>query len=49
MEGEIEASGLPVDLIIKECCLRGWASFKVSWLEKNPIANPAADRFAGDL
>jgi uncharacterized protein YdaU (DUF1376 family) len=49
IQGEIEASGLPVDVVIKECCLRGWAAFKVNWLKENPISTPSATRFAGDI
>jgi uncharacterized protein YdaU (DUF1376 family) len=49
IQGEIEASGFPVDVVIKECCLRGWAAFKVSWLKENPISTPSATRFAGDI
>ena len=49
MQDEIEASGFPVEVVIKECCLRGWAAFKVNWLKDNPITAPSAARFAGDL
>ena len=49
MLGEIEAAGLTVDVAIKECCLRGWASFKANWLKDNPITAPSATRFAGDV
>jgi uncharacterized protein YdaU (DUF1376 family) len=49
MRGEIETAGLTVDVVIKECCLRGWASFKANWLKDNPITTAPADRFAGDI
>jgi len=49
IQGEIDASGFPVDVVIKECCLRGWAAFKVSWLKDNPITAAPAARFAGDI
>jgi uncharacterized protein YdaU (DUF1376 family) len=46
---EIEKSGHTVDVVIKECCLRGWAAFKVSWLKENPISATPAQAFAGDI
>jgi uncharacterized protein YdaU (DUF1376 family) len=49
MLGEIETARLTVDVVIKECCLRGWASFKANWLKDNPITTAPADRFAGDI
>jgi len=49
MLGEIETAGLTVDVVIKECCLRGWASFKANWLKDNPITVAPSIRFAGDI
>ena len=46
---EIEKSGHSVDVAIKECCLRGWAAFKASWLKENPISETPAQAFAGDI
>jgi uncharacterized protein YdaU (DUF1376 family) len=46
---EIEKSGHTVDVVIKECCLRGWAAFKVAWLKENPISATPAQAFAGDI
>jgi len=46
---EIEKSGHSVDVVIKECCLRGWAAFKVAWLKENPISATPAQAFAGDI
>lgn len=46
---EIDKSGHTVDVVIKECCLRGWAAFKVSWLKENPISQTPAQAFAGDI
>ena len=46
---EIEKSGHTVDVVIKECCLRGWAAFKVAWLKENPISTTPAQAFAGDI
>jgi len=46
---EIEKSGHTVDVVIKECCLRGWAAFKVAWLKENPISSTPAQAFAGDI
>jgi uncharacterized protein YdaU (DUF1376 family) len=46
---EIEKSGHSVDVVIKECCLRGWAAFKVAWLKENPISVTPAQAFAGDI
>ena len=49
MLGEIEVAGLTVDVAIKECCLRGWASFKANWLKDNPITTAPTTRFVGDI
>jgi len=46
---EIDKSGHTVDVVIKECCLRGWAAFKVAWLKENPISATPAQAFAGDI
>jgi uncharacterized protein YdaU (DUF1376 family) len=46
---EAELAGFPLDVVIRECCLRGWGAFKASWLKENPISTPSADRFAGDI
>ena len=46
---EIDKSGLSVDVVIKECCLRGWAAFKVAWLKENPISISPSQAFAGDI
>jgi uncharacterized protein YdaU (DUF1376 family) len=46
---EIDKSGLAVDVVIKECCLRGWAAFKVAWLKENPISISPSQAFAGDI
>ena len=34
LEAEAEKAGLPMDAVIKECCLRGWGAFKASWWQK---------------
>jgi uncharacterized protein YdaU (DUF1376 family) len=46
---EADLASLPLDVVIKECCLRGWGAFKANWLKENPISVPPADRFAGDI
>jgi uncharacterized protein YdaU (DUF1376 family) len=46
---EIDKSGFAVDVVIKECCLRGWAAFKVAWLKENPISISPSQAFAGDI
>jgi uncharacterized protein YdaU (DUF1376 family) len=46
---EIDKSGFSVDVVIKECCLRGWAAFKVAWLKENPISISPSQAFAGDI
>lgn len=34
MQQEAEKAGLPMDTVIRECCLRGWGAFKASWWQK---------------
>ena len=46
---EIDKSGFSVDVVIKECCLRGWGAFKVAWLKDNPISISPSQAFAGDI
>jgi hypothetical protein len=47
---EIEKSGHTAEEVIRECCLRGWAGFRSSWLKENPITAAAgASKFAGDI
>ena len=46
---EIEKSGHTPEEVIRECCLRGWAGFRNSWLKDNPISTPASKAFAGDI
>jgi uncharacterized protein YdaU (DUF1376 family) len=49
IEAEAGKAGFPIEVIIKECCLRGWAAFKVAWLKENPITTPSSRAFAGDI
>jgi uncharacterized protein YdaU (DUF1376 family) len=48
IEAEAKAAGITIEVAIKECCLRGWAAFKVSWLKDNPITT-TTQAFAGDI
>lgn len=34
MEKEAAKARLPVETVIRECCLRGWAAFKASWWKR---------------
>lgn len=49
IEAEAAKAGHPIDIVIKECCLRGWAAFKAAWLKENPISTPPSQAFAGDI
>lgn len=49
IEAEAAKAGHPIDIVIKECCLRGWAAFKAAWLKENPISTPTSQAFAGDI
>ena len=46
---EIEKSGHTIEEVLRECCLRGWAGFRNSWLKENPITTAAVNKFAGDI
>lgn len=41
LEAEAQKASLPMDRVIKECCLRGWGAFKASWWEREqaPVKN----------
>ena len=45
---ECQKSGLTVDAMIKECCLRGWAAFKASWWEKEAKEAKGSFKTQGD-
>lgn len=49
IESEAAKAGYPIEVVIKECCLRGWAAFKASWLKENPITLTPSQAFAGDI
>jgi uncharacterized protein YdaU (DUF1376 family) len=45
---ECEKSGLTVDAMIKECCLRGWGAFKAAWWEKEAKEVKGSFKTQGD-
>jgi hypothetical protein len=47
---EIDKSGHSPEEVLRECCLRGWAGFRNSWLKENPITSSSGvNKFAGDI
>ena len=46
IQAEAVKANLSLDAALRECCARGWAGFKASWLERehtNPRASPATE------
>ena len=38
---EAEIAGLTLDAALRECCARGWAGFKASWLQRETGTKPS--------
>jgi len=45
---ECQKAGITVDVMIKECCLRGWAAFKAAWWERESKQARGAFETQGD-
>lgn len=44
MVSEAAKAGLPMETVIRECCLRGWGAFKASWWEREKSQKNQGDR-----
>ena len=49
MVAEAGKAGLPMETVIRECCLRGWGAFKASWWEREKSLKNQGDRNADVL
>ena len=44
MEREAQKAQLPMETVIRECCLRGWGAFKASWWKREVTTGNSVDR-----
>jgi hypothetical protein len=49
---QAEKAGLSLEAALRECCARGWAGFKASWLEREQAqarASPSPNHVLPDF